>query len=181
MPARLGRWIRSVAPAAFRGTLVGLLGMLLFMAVHAVIIQPIWLRGLVPGAAIAFYGGAIAGVLHARVVRNGWKLGALAAITPLPFLFAGMMCTAGHAPRAWVTALAFLLAALVIAIGLVAGLRALPWVVPGLLVINAMPAIFLTFITEFHDLPVQPVPMTLALAGIYVACGGVLEKWMKKS
>lgn len=172
---------RSVAV----GWAAGVLAVALFIGIHAVVVTPIW-RAIPQGLLFAAYGGALAGLAHARLRRlpafaSGIALGALAALWLAPFLIGGMLRTAGQPAVVWASMLAALVAGW---LALVVWLlrreggdgRDLAWALAAVIPVNALAMLFLTFITMFHELPVQPVPMTLVLGGIYVVAGATLGR-----
>ena len=176
-------FIQANRRALATGWAAGALAVALFIGIHAVVVTPIW-RAIPQGLLIAAYGGALAGLAHARLRRmrafgSGILLGALAALWLAPFLVGGMLRTAGQPPAVWASALvALVIAWLAVAAWLLrregGDRHDAAWLVAAIIPVNALAMLFLTFITMFHELPVQPVPMTLVLGGIYVTSGATL-------
>lgn len=172
----------AASTAAALGVSVGLVGAALFLALHAVVVRPIF--GAAPrGLAVALVAGTVMGLAY-RAARGrgglarGASFGALAALTVAPFLVAGEARSLGASPLAWGGALAALLALWLAAVARFAvghAARA-AGVAAALLVLNAYPAFFLLFLgTIIDDRVPNPFPMTATLMLIYVACGVLLE------
>ena len=181
-------WLR----AARVGALLGLAALPLFLAAHAWLVVPIWHRvdALARGLVLAPAAGALLAVCYHRLrgepafggPRGGALLGLFAAAALLPFAFGGMARTAG---LAWWPAL---VGALVLALfgatwlaqrrrrGLARG-----ELFAAVLLANAFPAFFLTFIADFHDETPAPFPFTAAVMALYVAAGAVLGRMMVRS
>lgn len=173
-------------PWLARGLGVGLAAVALFFAIHAVLVEPIWVA-LAYGVPLALVAGLVVALTHERLqpqalfagARGGLVLGALVAASLVPFLVAGMVRTSGGSARAWAPILVGALALVALVVMWVAGSGA-GWVALAIVGANWLPAFFLVYVRDFHDeaLP-QPVPMTLALATIEVAAGGALG-WLAR-
>lgn len=177
------------------GAIVGLAGAVAFFVLHALIIEPIWSAAW--RAPLALANGALVGILYARLRARepeyfahplgGMLLGALAGLALAPFAIVGWMRARGAPDPFWLLILTLLsisvyhvTQAVQSYAGQMTGWRGrvdrlkraeLP---AALLVINALPAYFLVFLSDFHEETPDPIPFTMALATIYVACGALL-------
>jgi len=181
------------ARAARRGALVGLAGLLAFFVLHALIVTPIWTRldAWARGLVLAPAAGALLGValvrLRPREPRfaqplGGMLLGALAGLALAPFAIAGWMRSRGAPDPFWLLILGLLVASLyhvTQAAQQGAGRARRQELFGTMLLANAYPAYFLTFIGDFHDEAPNPFPFTLAVASIYIAAGALLGKIAK--
>lgn len=179
--------------AAGRGAAIGLGALLAFFLLHALIVTPIWTRldAIARGLVLAPAAGALLALAHHRLRAReprfahplgGMLLGALAGTMLLPFAIAGWMRARGAPDPFWILILGLLVASLyhVTQAAQQGEGRARRWALFGaLLVANAYPAYFLTFIGDFHDEAPDPFPFTLAVAGIYLAAGALLGKISK--
>lgn len=172
--------------AAGEGALIGLAGAASFFALHAAIVEPIWrpdalLRGALHGPAA----GAVAGLLYERLQREarfahplgGMLLGALAALLLVPFAIVGWMRAHGAPEPFWIIILALLLMscyhALQAAQDQPGRIRRLE-LMAGLLALNSLPAWALLYAGDFHDTPIDPIPIVLAVLAIHLAAGAGL-------
>lgn len=180
------RWQRAVRD----GAIVGALAALVFLAVHAALIEPIWRatpRALAWGAASGAGFGAVLERLAMREPRfrawhGGLLLGALAALALVPFGIAGWMRERAAPDPFWMLILGLLLVSLYHA-SLAVQAEAHRWrrleLPAALLLANALPAWLLTFIGDFHDETPDPVPIGAAIALIYAAAGIALG-WLRE-
>lgn len=180
--------------AALLGAIVGAIGAVAFFVLHAIVIEPIWRAA--PRGLLALANGALLGVVYDRLRAReeafrhplgGMLLGALAGLALAPFAVAGWMRTRGAPDGFWLLILALLVAALWHATQAVQSYAG-PMrrarraeLFASLLVVNALPAYFLTFIADFHEETPEPMPFTLAVATIYVACGALLTMLMRRA
>lgn len=188
-------WLVEWRRAAMLGALIGLAGAVAFFVLHALIIEPIWRAAW--RAPLALANGALLGILYARLRARepasfahplgGMLLGALAGLALAPFAIVGWMRARGAPDPFWILILALLSTSVYHVTQAVQsydvetkGWRArverlrraeLP---AALLVVNALPAYFLTFLSDFHEETPDPIPFTMALATIYVGCGALL-------
>ncbi len=190
-------------PGVMPGIQVGLLGMLLFMAFHHILVEPLWAdwTAWARGLAIAVVGGAIVGRVYATVrddmpgfpALRGLVFGVLMSIVILPFLMSGYARVVGTAPAIAIISLgAFLLVTLLMVAYLVTkpdedwneafrerGMR----ILFAAFLLNAYPAAFLFFLPELVEKAdgsaLFPFPMAFVLMGIEVICALVLEGLME--
>ena len=187
--------------AATMGAIVGAIGAIAFFVLHALIIEPIW--DAVWRAPLALANGALLGILYARLrVREpvyfghplgGMLLGALAGLALAPFAIVGWMRARGAPDPFWILILVLLSISVYHVTQAVQsydvetkGWRArfdrlrraeLP---AALLVANALPAYFLTFLADFHEETPDPIPFTMALATIYIGCGALMTALFRR-
>lgn len=181
--------------AAADGAIVGAIGAIAFFLLHAAIVEPIWRAAW--RAPLALLDGAILGVAYARLRARepttfghplgGMLLGALTGLSLAPFAIAGWMRARGAPDPFWILILALLVISFYHVTqavqhhkGELAGWRALRERLPRLelpvaiLLANALPFWFLTFIADFHDETPDPLPFASAVAVLYVGCGAML-------
>lgn len=183
--ARARAWPGALA----RGALVGLAGSAAFFALHAVIVEPLWGRpdALARGALLGPAAGALLGLVFARVRAReprfanplaGVILGALMAAALVPFAIAGWLRARGAPDPFWIAMLALLLVSIhqLVHAAHANGTRTQRLELLGaILLANAFPAFFLTFIADFHEETPDPRAMTFAVCVIYIGAGALLE------
>ncbi|HWG91201.1 MAG TPA: hypothetical protein VNZ52_10185, partial [Candidatus Thermoplasmatota archaeon] len=165
----------------------------LFLALHHLLVEPIWLRGL-RGVVPAVAGGALVGIGYAEVrdrlrgppALRGVLYGAFAALTLLPFVAASALRVGGLPLPA---ALGFVAVPLVVVLALLFAAmrpvegedgaeerRRFAWGAAGLLAVNAYPGFFLLALPNLVEGRVpNPWPMPLALMVIFLLSGALLE------
>lgn len=182
------------------GALVGALGAVAFFVLHALVIEPIWRAA--PRALLALANGALLGIVYHRLRAReeafahplgGMLLGALAGLSLAPFAIVGWMRARGAPDPFWLLILTLLLLSFYHATQAVQAERSAEQAARGwrawrawrerarwlelpaaLLVANALPAWFLTFLSDFHEETPEPFTFTAALAVVYLAAGAVL-------
>ena len=175
--------------AARAGALVGLGAVPLFFLLHAAIVVPIWARwdAWARAVVLAPAAGALLSVVLDRLARRaeprfthdlgGILLGALAGLALAPFAIVGWMRARGAPDPLWALLLGLLVASfyhVTQAAQASEGRRRRLELPAALLLANAFPAYFLTFIADFHEGTPEPFAFTSAVAALYVASGAAL-------
>lgn len=189
MPATLPAQALGWKRAAGAGAAVGLLALPCFLLLHAAIVTPIWTRvdAILRGLVLAPLTGALLGVAFDRLLARaeprflhdlgGMLLGALAGLTLAPFALVGWMRARGAPDAFWILILGLLVTSFYHVTQAVQenGGRWRRLELPAALVLaNAFPAYFLTFIGDFHEEMPEPFAFTAAVATLYVAGGAAL-------
>lgn len=159
-----------------------------FLLLHAAIVTPIWrIDAILRGVVLAPLMGALLAVLYERLIDRGearfthplggMLLGALSGLTLAPFAIVGWMRSRGAPDPFWILILGLLVTSLYHVTQAVQDhggrwRRLEPFA--ALLLANAFPCYFLTFIADFHEEAPDPFPFTFAVATLYVASGAAL-------
>lgn len=179
-------WRRSAA----WGALVGALSGIAFLLLHAAIVEPIW-RAAPLALAWGGFAGALASLLFARLQREelfahplgGLLLGGFAAVALAPFAVVGWM-RSRDAPDPFALLILALLVTGVYHLTQAAQQQPGRWrrweLFGGLLLLNALPAGLASFIGSFHEEPPDVLPITGAIACVYVAAGAALTLARRK-
>ncbi|MBW3584025.1 MAG: hypothetical protein KY455_13105 [Euryarchaeota archaeon] len=186
--------------AAGRGAVVGIMGLVVFLSLHALLVEPIWKKAWLQGVAVAVVGGGLMGQAYVVLrpslpVEERWRgawFGGLVASFLVPFLFAGYARI--HAAPVVVVA-AVLLAGLALVVvvyvqatrveeepvgrGTIKRAAAFFGVVA---LLNVYPGVFLFHLVAIvPDRVPDPFPMASVLAGVYLLSGTILGWWTDRT
>lgn len=184
-----------VARAMRGGILVAMAAAFVFLAAHALLIQPIWLKAAPRALGLAVFGGALVGYTYQKIekrlpgtpMRRGALYGGMLAAVFLPSIVAGDLAAAGESLLARIGVLlighmfVFLLYGHVFAAIHHGAFQREAWARTYVTawVVNGFPAFFLFFLDRFviDRAPGNPYPMSAVLFGIYVVSGAAFAAW----